>query len=838
MAQFTIRECLHGYTNDALGAMCEHWEIAANTKSGRIRAIEGVLQDPKSLESALAELDGPALRLAHLIAHHGNVEVSDILSVPGLIGRQRPEATLHKLTQTGIALSCPQERAGAFSFAQVSKRYQPGEAGPILFVPDHIREKLPPNVPIGIAIPATDGPEQPPAGGPDAGTAIFLETLRIVEAVAPRVTSTGEIHKSDETRAQELCREAGISDDAMLIALTMARQRGCVEERDGRLKTTAEADRWAERSSPVRARELFEGYLHAQDLPDLRLFFPDIVPALEKHMPPRSLRRTYHRTLVARVLAEQPAGAWHAVDAFIETLRVLDRNVLFLEERWRAIESNARDFTPAWQERAWQAHERRLFTWMIGTLFADLGLVELADEGSLFRITPVGRYVLGNGPAPEDDRDGCKDALAVQPDFEIIAFMDRCPANLRRKLDTFCERKRGGPVSTYLLTQESMYRGVRTGVSAGDFLRLIEGCASRAIPSNVRQQFLTWERKLETVAIHAHCQVVECRSAADAAALAKSHPGARVIGDRFVLVDGDVPETGARIDYGNGPRRSCLEPAPGLALRVPWEKCDLFARRIFESIAEVSTDSGGDLVLKLSRAKRKRDEWVPVLDELEAYSGDRLPARYRIALRAWSGDVEPARARSAPIVRFGDADACQAVLEIPELAAELEGRLGDYAVVVKQGRLAALKKKLKEYGIPVASGGTIVDGAPEDAPARTPEPARDRREEPAPEKTEKAEKGGPTNGHNNGEETIKLPSYSPRIIREIIEDAIVRRKPILIEYEPTYGDRPSVRRVNPVALDLAGAAPSLSGYCHTHGGPRAFKLNRINGIRVLEDESF
>ena len=61
---------------------------------------------------------------------------------------------------------------------------------------------------------------------------------------------------------------------------------------------------------------------------------------------------------------------------------------------------------------------------------------------------------------------------------------------------------------------------------------------------------------------------------------------------------------------------------------------------------------------------------------------------------------------------------------------------------------------------------------------------------------------------------------------------------VLIEYRSAWSTSPSVRQVNPVALDITGNAPALSGYCHQHGGARAFKLGQISGIRVLEDEPF
>ena len=66
-------------------------------------------------------------------------------------------------------------------------------------------------------------------------------------------------------------------------------------------------------------------------------------------------------------------GSWFSVDGLIAVIHGLDRNVLFLEEQWRCIASHTRDGNPAWKNRSWQAHEARLFGWMIRTLLAGAG---------------------------------------------------------------------------------------------------------------------------------------------------------------------------------------------------------------------------------------------------------------------------------------------------------------------------------------------------------------------------------------------------------------------------------------------------------------------------------
>ena len=105
-----------------------------------------------------------------------------------------------------------------------------------------------------------------------------------------------------------------------------------------------------------------------------------------------------------------------------------------------------------------------------------------------------------------------------------------------------------------------IYRRTGDPARAAEFMDLIESCAGRGIPSNVRQQLLTWERKLEAVTIRTNCQLIECLTPEDAETLAESQPTARRIGDLYVLVDNPPPDTAARIKY-NGVRRSCIEEA-------------------------------------------------------------------------------------------------------------------------------------------------------------------------------------------------------------------------------------------------------------------------------------
>lgn len=844
---FSVKECLRGYSIESLGQMCDRWNLAVSNPANRLKAIEKVLTDPLHVKKAVTELPAAEKRVLATIADRPQVAARDVLGVPALAGAEPMSQVLQSLATWGFVLALPREQHGTFGFNYFARAELNGSTL-TLSVLDLARQALngTPNLDFPLPPPADSATsvgalaEQPndtatplrPMGDP--ATDAVLEALRIVELLTPRVTATGEIHKSDATRAKELAAEAGLPPDVLALAIVMGRQTGCLDAKDGRLSVTPRADEWAGASAADRVRDMFTAYVKSEDLFDLHLFFPQIESAIDEHLPQGTLRRTYHKVLLARLLASLQPDTWYAIDAFADLVRRADPNVLFNEERWRAIASHTHDPTAAWRERSWQTHEKRLIAWTFQSVLARLGMVEIDNEGKLFRLTPVGIFALGIGPAPAQVETANSDALVVQPDFEVIAYCDKCAPHVRRRLDTFCERVRGGVVSTYRLTKDSVYRGLKTGVTLDEFILMLQRHSRRVLPANVIDQISTWERKAASVMIYTGCKLVECMNAEAAEKLATQDTNTRRIGDRFVLMNEAPEEIESRVDYAT-PDHRCLVQDDGLVLRAPWASSSLFVKRRLEEIGEVKVNADGDIVLTLKKEAMSGEvDWGLHVAALDSLVVEPLAPRYRTALRTWSGDANPPSVHTATLVRFDDADICASVMQLQDLAQYVEGRLGLYTVALKSGALAPFKRSLKALGLAIDRNGVVLDdGAPEDWAVRWVESQR-----PPQPTTEDAVKTVAAEKITSPEDDMVLPAYSPQIMREIIQDAIQRRRTLLLRYKSTWSPKPSVRRVNPVSLDTVGPVPSLSGYCHRLGGARVFKIAQISGIRVLEDERF
>ena len=81
--RFSVKECLQGYTNEVLDAMCVYWRLDAGNKPVRIGALERVLCDELHLKQSLERLSAPALRLLALLAERPFVSAADALGVSG-----------------------------------------------------------------------------------------------------------------------------------------------------------------------------------------------------------------------------------------------------------------------------------------------------------------------------------------------------------------------------------------------------------------------------------------------------------------------------------------------------------------------------------------------------------------------------------------------------------------------------------------------------------------------------------------------------------------------------------------------------------------------------------
>jgi Helicase conserved C-terminal domain len=171
-----------------------------------------------------------------------------------------------------------------------------------------------------------------------------------------------------------------------------------------------------------------------------------------------------------------------------------------------------------------------------------LGVVERARLGKGasaphgFRLTPLGCAVFGApeiAPPPEVVERRC---LVIQPNFDIIAYLDQADAQTAGILGRLAESDsaQSGPVRTFRLTQTSVYQAQENGLGHTQIVDFLNRHSQREAPANVLRSLADWAGKRESLSLRSGVTLLGFPSMADRDAYLERYPGA-ACGERFVL---------------------------------------------------------------------------------------------------------------------------------------------------------------------------------------------------------------------------------------------------------------------------------------------------------------
>ncbi|WP_352428369.1 helicase-associated domain-containing protein [Thermoflexus sp.] len=343
------------------------------------------------------------------------------------------------------------------------------------------------------------------------------------------------------------------------------------------------------------------------------------------------------------------------------------------------------------EETLWPLH------WL-GVL--DLGLWE--GQWEAVRLTPFGAWALGVGaPVAFPEENG---RLVVQPDFRILAF-EPLPEATRAALEAFADPVPGDTVSIYLLSRESVYRGLQEGWEVPRILEFLEGLSGEPLPPNVRRSLEDWHRRFRQIRIYPRVTLV--RTAGEALppgeglrplgeTMGWTWEGAETLRARWRMrgirpwVTGFRPEDLRHqvvADASGRLRWTGPFPHPGVAhLLAP------FAEPTPEGfqITRDSLRAGQAAGLSLSE----------ILQRLQHVHRGPLPVGLVARLLAWS---EPRlRARWEPVIllRMERTELLEALAQEPELAPWVR-LLDAHTLMVRADHAPALKAWLEAMGISV-----------------------------------------------------------------------------------------------------------------------------------------
>ena len=138
-----------------------------------------------------------------------------------------------------------------------------------------------------------------------------------------------------------------------------------------------------------------------------------------------------------------------------------------------------------WTQTLYSQLERSLvnhLTYMGGVTFAHLG-----DDVAI-RVTDIGRRLFYGEPIESYEFES---SFIVQPNHEMLASSYLAP-ELRWKLNHIAELHQADQMSTYKLSAESIYNGLRSGFSLDEILLFLKAHSKTGIPQNVEVSIKDW----------------------------------------------------------------------------------------------------------------------------------------------------------------------------------------------------------------------------------------------------------------------------------------------------------------------------------------------------------
>lgn len=369
----------------------------------------------------------------------------------------------------------------------------------------------------------------------------------------------------------------------------------------------------------------------------------------------------------------------------------------------------------AWQEKTRRDWLNQEVPWLVGaftTWLYFLGLVELAlQTGRVagFRLTDIGRAAfhpeLDSVSMAESTPLGevsAQPAWVVQPNFDIIAYLDRVDAPQLAFLERHAERvKSHHHTAHYRLTRKSVYRGLESGTALEGLLKKLQSGSQTELPQNVAVELREWASLRERVILRRRGRLMEFPSAHALQAGLSQGLGGRVIAERFLLLEARPPAQISgltQVNYAQ-PLPKNLAVTESGKIHLKRGSPDLITPAQLSQWAVRESDGEWQLtaesIATALKPGRKINELISLLKERLSQP---LPPLLELALRSWAGDTFAVELETVIALRCPEERVFEAVVASPLMKPLLKGYLYPDLLFVDPEQIETMRQRLLWLG--------------------------------------------------------------------------------------------------------------------------------------------
>lgn len=325
-------------------------------------------------------------------------------------------------------------------------------------------------------------------------------------------------------------------------------------------------------------------------------------------------------------------------------------------------------------QKSWMTSEGYTLANILMITLPALGLLERGRHGPkgnrlAFRLTPMGRAILGASAVEAPSTSEEKPFFIVQPNFEILAYLDQATARSSALLGSMCESgSRTGVVQSFRLTHASVYRALEGGVTLVELVDFLRRFGRGSLPANVVQTLSDWGGRHASLVLRSHVTLVGFPGESERDAWIKENKG-QPLGSRFVLAlaskAATLRKTALEVDHRGPLRRTWdIDEQGWISIEKP---LDSVQRARLMRMAEHS--DLGWRVTRISMAKAKasglKEGWVE--QWLVEHLSSALPPLLQFSFRAWLGHEVALGMGDAILLRIKDDMLFEALKDNPRM---------------------------------------------------------------------------------------------------------------------------------------------------------------------------
>jgi hypothetical protein len=562
---------------------------------------------------------------------------------------------------------------------------------------------------------------------------VMLEVLGILQALESLgglgLTRNGAPRIADERKLKRILHwEDGpvridgiLINDPMHAWISALFEAGLLLIQDDRLVLAEPFERFASRSYNHQVSLLLDGFMRTQGwsefiedsrksyrgefLPQARLALVMLLEALPQNERQFFLVKDMDKALFDRV-GEHFSIGYHPTRPFSLSREPAD--IRRIETEWRA------KIRLSWLQRERKWLEVALTSW----LFL-LGIIELGLDGdtiACIRLTDLGRQVLCqvSEPQPASDAREFSPAWVVQPNFDIIVYLDRSTPAQLAFLEKHAERIEAQQhTASYRLTRDSVYRGLENGTSLDELLKGLHAGSDTDLPQNVLVEIREWSALRERITAIRQASMLEFSDQLARQVAIDGGLQGRPLGDRFLLLckpDAwqEQPQELLQslevdqVDYER-PLPKCLAINEKGEIRQRVENLDLMLKaqisRWTEPQAEDTWRLTRDSVQKALKQGARIHELFSILEERLLHG---IPRLLKVTIMAWAGEPTQVELADISVLRCRNPEVFEAITSSKILKPYLLGALGPNLLLVNPQQLDDLKEHLLWAGIEIS----------------------------------------------------------------------------------------------------------------------------------------